>query len=255
MPPKSKALALTSSESTVTKASSQLGTSGAIGSGRPYGGTIAKGTGAAALGGATVAMDNNSVTTTSTPEWGVPTGTNMSGSAESAFQASMQHLEAPLNAAITQWINDYSPNIGALLKVTGLQPTQLIDGLVKRFHRWGVQPTPANVHAAALDVVDSAEERAAIRTDDQLMTDNIDSQSTILTRNDEKFRRTIAAISVIKQASKVFPGQIHDLIAVREALQMKPEVFVAAVELGWGFNPEVYLGDQVQDDSERLYIR
>lgn len=255
MPPKNRALTEIVGGTTVSKATLSSNAGAVLNPSRAYGGKVAGATGAAALGGATVALDTNSGFNASDSQGQPAYGTPNSGDVESKFKASMQHLEAPINAAISEWLTNYSPNIAALLKMTGMEPTQLVDQVVKRFHRWGVQPSAANVHNAVLDVTDSAEERAAIRTEDQLLTGNIDEQNLVLTPNHELFRRTATAIAELRAAANCLPGGIADLIRIRAALQMKPEVFISAVQMGWGFHPEAILGDETQDNSETLLIR
>lgn len=168
---------------------------------------------------------------------------------------SLQHLEAPLNAAISQWLQENQPTVHSLFKVTGMQPLQLVDGIVQFLHNRGAQPTPAMVNQAALDVIDSAEERMQIAAPDQLYRDGEDLSQRIVHSDMQQYSNARTAIATIRLAANVLPGGIRDLIKLRAALEIDKSIFDEAVQLSYNFHPGAYLGALIQNEAEFIRIR
>lgn len=216
--------------------------------GRAYGGALAAGGASAALG--SVATSNSS---DEQPSNQSPAGTAL---AESGFELpSLQHLEAPLNAAITGWLQQYQPNLGALFQVTGLKPLQLVDAIVSRLHRRGAPATSEAVNAAALDVVDSAKERAAIQSHDQLYQEGRDLSQTMVHSDMATYSNARMAIATVQLAADTLPGGMRDLIKLRAAFELDKAVFDEAIQLSEGFHPGDYFGVLVQNQSEAVRLR
>lgn len=167
---------------------------------------------------------------------------------------SLQHLEAPLNAAINGWLEGNQPLVSQLFKMTGLQPIDLVNAIVKRFHNSGVAPTREAVNAAALDVIDGAENRAQLITQDQIITQSA-GEEIVTNPREEHYVNLQTAVATVRLAARTLPGGIHALMQLRAALQLQPDVFVKACEATYGFNPEEVLSDRIQDASETLTLR
>lgn len=204
--------------------------------------------GAAALAGAEGGSSSQSSRTSGAGNTVVPSG--LSGTFPS-----LQSLEAPLNEAISGFLEENAPLMGALLKSTGLKPTELVDNVIRTFHARGLQPTRENVQNIVIDVVDQAQEWAEITKADELYQHDIDEDNPIIANHDVKYARARAAIATIEHASAHISGGLTSLIAIRAALALKPEVFDEAVQLSHGFHPGVYLSKIVENLAEDVRLR
>lgn len=218
----------------------------ALGPTRAYGGRFATGAGAAALGTAALVTDsviggNEQV---STEPAKVPQ--------DSASLPSLQHLEAPLNGMISAWLEQNAPTVDALFKMTGLKPTQLVDKLINGLFNRGMVATPENINSVALDILDSAPERAALRHDNWEHKE--DAPLHVVDPNSVAWSNTRTAVATISTAAELFPTGLHGLIALREALFMNPRDFEAAVEFITQRNLSAELGNIIQDRAQRVKV-
>lgn len=215
---------------------------------RAYGGSIATGAGAAALGTAALVTDsivNGGNAPQPAAEVKVPEGANALPSA--------QHLEAPLNGIITAWLEQNAPTVDALFKVTGLKPLQLVDRLVTGLFNRGVPATAENINSVALDIMDSANERAALRHDN---FEHKEGQVlNVIDPDSQAWSNTKTAVAAVETAASLFPTGIHGIIALREVLYMNPQDFDAAVRHIYLRDLNAEYGDTIQDRSQRVRVR
>lgn len=211
-----------------------------------FGGRVVLGAGAAALGASALDTDSSNSGKDSSHD------ANFQVPADAKSLPSAQHLEAPLNGMISAWLEQNAPIVDALFKITGLKPTQLIDRLVTGVLNRGVAATPENINSVALDIIDSAPERVALRHDNWEHKQG--EKMHVIDPSSESWSNTRTAVAIIETASALFPTGIQGIIALREALFMNPQDFDACVRHIHLRDMNAEYGNVIEDRSERVRV-
>lgn len=168
--------------------------------------------------------------------------------------ASIEHLKAPLNAAITGWLQSNAPLVNQFFAITGKQPTDMVDSIVSAFRNHNAGASISNVDDVMMGVLETANERANLKGDEHEFKPGYEERVSDTLGTKTQWENVAAGVAILKLAQEALPGGIRSLLAIREALEMEKGFFNEVFERLYGYNPEAYVSSQIDNYQSRVAL-
>lgn len=168
--------------------------------------------------------------------------------------SSVEFLKAPLNAAITGWLQSNAQVVNDFFAITGMQPTDMIDKIVSGFRNWRGGSHISNVNDQMLSIIETNKERAALKSDEHEFKAGYESRVRDTLGGPDQWENLATGVAILELAADSLPGGIQSLLAIREALEMEKGFFNTVFERRYGYSPEEWTARQLDNLQSRMYV-
>lgn len=168
--------------------------------------------------------------------------------------ASIEHLKAPLNAAIVGWLQSNAPLVNEFFAITGKQPTDMVDTIVSAFRNRNAGASIGTVDDVMMSVLETSKERQALKRDEFEFQPGYEGKVNDTLGSRVQWENVATAAATLDLAAGALPGGIRALLAIREALEMEKGFFNEIFERVYGYSPEEYVASAIDERQSRISL-